>query len=246
MAASGGGKDHARNAIKEAFLAAGLAEHLGGNRLASGAGLLTALRRQPASLFQIDEFGQFLASIIDKRRAPKHLAEIWDLLTELSTSAGSTFFGAEYADQKLKPREDIIQPCCAIHATTVPDTFWPALRSGSLQDGSLARFLIFRIDRRHSRPQPIAGVAGRRAGRRSSTRSKPIAAGVPGFASGNLAGTGAPSVRPDPYPVPMTPDAEQLFDELDTEITEPSAPSQPIAATAPSSPVSGRTPPRWR
>ena len=139
MAASGGGKDHARNAIKEAFLAAGLAEHLGGNRLASGAGLLAALRRQPASLFQIDEFGQFVASIIDKRRSPKHLAEIWDLLTELSTSAGSTFFGAEYADQKLKPREDIIQPCCAIHATTVPETFWPALRSGSLQDGSLAR-----------------------------------------------------------------------------------------------------------
>ena len=134
----------------------------------------TALRRQPASLFQIDEFGQFLGSIIDKRRAPKHLAEIRDLLTELSTSAGSTFFGAEYADQKLKPREDIIQPCCAIHATTVPETFWTALRSGSLQDGSLARFLIFRStddipdrNRRRSALSDVPPAADRRAsGRR--------------------------------------------------------------------------------
>jgi hypothetical protein len=31
--------------------------------------------------------------------------------SRVSTSAGSTFFGAEYADQKLKPRQDIIQPC---------------------------------------------------------------------------------------------------------------------------------------
>jgi Protein of unknown function (DUF3987) len=219
MAASGGGKDHARNAIKEAFLAAGLAEHLGGNRLASGAGRLAALRRQPASLFQIDEFGQFLASIIDKRRSPKHLAEIWDLLTELSTSAGSTFFGAEYADQKLKPREDIIQPCCAIHATTVPDTFWPALRSGSLQDGSLARFLIFRstedIPDRNRSSKPLTDVPASLI-----DALQAIAAGVPGFASGNLAQTGAPSVRPEPYPVPMTPDAEQLFEDLDQEITD--------------------------
>ena len=61
MAGSGGGKDHARSCIKEAFIAAGLQRYLGGNRIASGSGLLTALYRQPSSLFQIDEFGQFLA-----------------------------------------------------------------------------------------------------------------------------------------------------------------------------------------
>jgi hypothetical protein len=41
MAGSGGGKDHARGAIKEAFIAAGLHRYLGGNRIASGSGLLT-------------------------------------------------------------------------------------------------------------------------------------------------------------------------------------------------------------
>ena len=81
--AIGGGKDHARGAIKEAFIAAGLQRYLGGNRIASGSGLLTALYRQPSSLFQLDEFGQFLGNIVNKRHAPKYLAEIWDLLTEL-------------------------------------------------------------------------------------------------------------------------------------------------------------------
>ncbi|MDG4574458.1 MAG: PriCT-2 domain-containing protein [Defluviicoccus sp.] len=219
LAVSGGGKDHARNAIKEAFLAADLATYLGGNRIVSGAGLLTALYRQPASLFQIDEFGQFLASIIDKRRAPKHLAEIWDLLTELSTSAGSTFFGAEYADQHLKPRQDIIQPCCGIHATTVPDTFWTALRSGSLQDGSLARFLLFRstedIPDRNRTATALSTVPADLVEALQS-----IAAGVVRPNRGNLVGTDAPTVIPDPHTVPMALEAQQLFDALDEELTQ--------------------------
>lgn len=218
MAASGGGKDHARNAIKEALLAAGLSDHIGGNKLASGAGLLSALHRQPSSLFQIDEFGQFLGIIIDKRRAPKHLAEIWDLLTELSTSAGNTFFGTEYADQKQRPRQDIIQPCCAIHATTVPETFWAALRNGSLHDGSLARFLIFRspddIPDRNRTPRSVSEIPADLI-----AALKAVATGVPNSAKGNLAGVPAATVKPDPFAVPMTPEAERLFDELDAEIT---------------------------
>ena len=79
IAESGGGKDHARKAIKELLVQAGLSHHLAGERLASGAGLITALVRQPAALFQIDEFGRFLANVIDKRRAPKYLSEIWPL-----------------------------------------------------------------------------------------------------------------------------------------------------------------------
>src|SRR5262245_9042008 len=78
IAESGGGKDHARKAIKEILVQAGLSHHLGGERLGSSAGLITALVRQPAALFQIDEFGRFLAHVVDKRRAPKYLSEIWD------------------------------------------------------------------------------------------------------------------------------------------------------------------------
>ena len=219
MAGSGGGKDHARGAIKEAFIAAGLQRYLGGNRIASGSGLLTALYRQPSSLFQLDEFGQFLGNIVNKRHAPKYLAEIWDLLTELSTSAGGTFFGAEYADQKQRPRQDIAQPCCCVHATTVPEPFWAALQEGSMVDGSLARFLVFQTDDdvpdRNRRPKPVGDVPDELI-----EALQAIVAGVPGHGRGNIAAlVEGPMIVPDPYPVPMAPEAEQLFDELDEELT---------------------------
>jgi hypothetical protein len=219
MAASGGGKDHARSAIKEAFIAAGLHRYLGGNRIASGSGLLAALHRQPSSLFQLDEFGQLVGNIVNKRHAPKYLAEIWDLLTELYTSAGGTFFGAEYANQKERPREDIVQPCCCLHATTVPEPFWAALQEGSLVDGSLARFLVFQTDDhvpdRNRDPRPVSDVPAELI-----EALQAIVAGVPGHGKGNLAALAeGPMIVPDPVVVPMAPEAAQLLDQLDQEVT---------------------------
>ncbi|WP_395663466.1 PriCT-2 domain-containing protein [Aestuariivirga sp.] len=217
IAESGGGKDHARKVIKEVFVQGGLAAHLGGERLASGAGLITALSRQPASLFQIDEFGKFVANVVDKRRAPKHLTEIWDLFTELATSAGTTFFGAEYADQRERPRQDIIEPCACIHGVTAPGPFWEALNSGALQDGSLARFLIFRSEE---------GIPDRNRQPGTAT-DLPVdlmdailaVAGVGVKGAGNLAATGAPSTRPESLVVPMDEEARAIFDELDDHMT---------------------------
>jgi hypothetical protein len=62
IADSGSGKNHAREVINELFVEARVGHYLGGNEIASGAGLLTAIHRQPAILFQIDEFGIFLGA----------------------------------------------------------------------------------------------------------------------------------------------------------------------------------------
>ncbi|MBL0115859.1 MAG: PriCT-2 domain-containing protein [Sphingomonadales bacterium] len=78
IADSGSGKNHSREIINEVLFEAGLANHLGGNKIASGAGLLTALHRQPAILFQIDEFGMFLSAAADRKRSPRHITEILD------------------------------------------------------------------------------------------------------------------------------------------------------------------------
>ena len=61
---SASGKDHARQSIVNVFVAAGLRRFIGGSRLPSGAGLLTALGRQPTSIFQLDEFGAWLKKAI--------------------------------------------------------------------------------------------------------------------------------------------------------------------------------------
>jgi hypothetical protein len=218
LAESGGGKDHARKAIKEMFTQAGFASHLGGERLASGAGLISALTRQPSSLFQIDEFGKFMANVVDKHRAPKHLSEIWDLFTELATSAATTFMGAEYADQKERPRQDIIQPCACVHGVTAPGPFWESLSTGSLQDGSLARFLVFRteddIPDRNRTPRSLRDVP------------QPLLDALKAVASagsnhrGNLAQTGGATIVPAPLLVKMDSSALMVFDDLDLEMTK--------------------------
>lgn len=217
IAESGGGKDHARKVIKEVFVQGGLAAHLGGERLASGAGLITALSRQPASLFQIDEFGKFVANVVDKRRAPKHLTEIWDLFTELATSAGTTFFGAEYADQRERPRQDIIEPCACIHGVSAPAPFWEALNGGALQDGSLARFLIFRseegIPDRNRQPGQTSDISGELMDAVLAVAD----VGIKG--AGNLARIGAPTTRPESLIVPMDGEARVVFDDLDDVMT---------------------------
>ena len=217
LAESGGGKDHARKAIKEMFAQAGFASHLGGERIASGAGLIAALTRQPASLFQIDEFGKFMANVVDKHRAPKHLSEIWDLFTELATSAATTFLGAEYADQKERPRQDIIQPCACVHGVTAPGPFWDSLSTGSLQDGSLARFLVFRSDDdipdRNRSPRPLRGVP------KPLIDALKAVSNVGSSRRGNLAQSGSAATAPEPLTVAMEPAALVVFDDLDLEMT---------------------------
>lgn len=143
IADSGSGKNHSREIVNELFFEAGLVDQLGGNKIASGAGLLSALHRQPASLFQIDEFGMFLSAAADRRRSPRHITEIRDNMTELCIAAGGVFVGAGYANRDGKnARRDINQPCLCVYGTTTPVHFWNALQSANAVDGSLARFII--------------------------------------------------------------------------------------------------------
>ena len=218
IAESGGGKDHPRKAIKEALFAAGLSAHLGGERIASGAGLISALVRQPAVLFQIDEFGRFMANVVDKRRAPKHLSEIWDLLTELATSSATTFFGAEYADQKERPRQDIIEPCACVHGVSAPGPFWDAVKSGLLQDGSLARFLVFRSAEDIPDRNRWRGSVSQAPDELIAALQQVAAVGA-NSGRGNLHNVGAPVVKPNPLVVRMDADAVAMFDLLDDDIT---------------------------
>ena len=70
IADSGSGKNHSREIVNELFVEAGLGHYLGGNKIASGAGMLTAIHRQPSILFQLDEFGMFLSAAADRKRSP--------------------------------------------------------------------------------------------------------------------------------------------------------------------------------
>ena len=212
IAGSSGGKDHARVIIKQAFFDAGLKDYLGGGDLASGTGMITALEKHPCRIFLIDEAGKFVKSVTAKS-VGTHREAIWTKLTELFTSAGSVFLGQEFADQKARPRVDIVQPCACIWGTTVPEPLWFALSSGAKTDGSLARFLIFQTDQNYPDrrkglkvgPLPIGLIEGLQA----VARGAGGASDLPEL----------PDAEPAPYIVPQTTEADAMLDAITDEQT---------------------------
>jgi hypothetical protein len=218
MAGSGGGKDHARRCAKRALHAAGLERYLGGEDFASSAGLLTSLQRHPARLFQVDEFGKFLQLVLSPR-APGHKAAIWSELTKLYTSAAEPYIGAEYADQKERPRVTIEQPCACLWGVTVPGPFWSALEGGALADGSLARFLVFLTDDDYPERNDAPVLPDVPADLLCALQA--IAAGVPGHDhGGDLAAAMEASAPIRPYTVPLTAEAEAAMAAMRREATE--------------------------
>ncbi len=231
VADSGSGKNHSREVINDLFLAAGLVDHLGGNKIASGAGLLTAVHRQPAILFQIDEFGMFLSAAADRRRSPHHITAILDNMTELYTAAGSIFLGAEYANRDgHNERRDINQPCLCVYGTTTPVRFWSALEGANVVDGSLARFIILPTEDDYPEENPGSGL---RVPPASLVDGLRLIASGGGRQTGNLAGrTAGPETAVDPMVVPMHDAAREAFGALGREITQELREARGTAFTA--------------
>ena len=219
IAESGAGKNHSRVVINELFRKAGLLQYLGGNKIASGAGFIAAIQRQPASLFQLDEFGMFLSAAADRKRSPRYICEILDLMTELYTTSGTTYFGVEYAtNQNDNAHRSIHQPCACIYGTTTPVHFWQALQTANTADGSLARFLIMQSE--NDFPDSNEQFGAIDAPQDLIDRLILIHRGG-GKLSGNLTDVGAVAeVAVEPRVVPMAAGAKKQFNLLDHELIE--------------------------
>jgi len=214
---SGAGKNNSRLVINELLRRAGLLQYLGGNKIASGSGLLTALSRQPSPLFQLDEFGMFLSAAVDRKRSPRYVCEILDLLTELYTTSGTTYFGIEYAQSQADAaRRPIHQPCVCVYGTTTPVHFWQALQATNVADGSLARFLILQTEEDFPDSNKDFGVIDPPQG--LIDRLLLIHQGG-GKLSGNLSDIGGvDQVSPTPRVVPMSDKAKAGFKALDRDL----------------------------
>jgi len=221
VADSGAGKDHARKVNKNILFQAGLNDLEGNEDLASDAGLVAAVEHQPAILFQLDEFGRFLRTIGDPKRAP-HLFNVLGALMKLFSSADTVFRGKAYADRKRNKIVD--QPCVSLYGTTVPEHFFESLTGDSLNDGFIARLLVFEAEATPPRqraaerpvPQPILEAA------RWWGDFQP---------GGNLR-----NEHPEPLIVPCTDEANGHFDRLaatvDAELARPDGDGRSLWARA--------------
>ena len=221
VAPSGAGKDHARKVNKNALFAADMVEHEGNEDLASDAGLVTAVETEPAILFQIDEFGRFLRTIGDPKKAP-HLFNVLTALMKLYSSADTIFRGKAYADAKRNKVVD--QPCVSVYGTTVPEHFYESLTADSLSDGFIARLLVFEANttpaRQRVKARPVPEAIKQAAAWWGSFK--------PG---GNLA-----AEHPEPLVIEATPEAGALFDALaamvDVELGKPDQAGRSVWARA--------------
>jgi len=155
IAPSGAGKDNARKVNKRILCAAGLTALEGPEDLASDAGLVAAIAKQPAILFQIDEFGRFLQTIGDPKKAA-HLFNVISVLMKFFSSASTVYKGKAYADSSRN--RSIIQPCVSLFCTSVPEPFYESLTTASLKDGFMARMLVFESSDRPPRQRVKATV----------------------------------------------------------------------------------------
>jgi len=212
IAASGAGKEHARKVNKNILFAADLIEHDGSEDLASDAGLLAAVEIEPAILFQIDEFGRFLRTIGDPKKAP-HLFNVLTALMKLYSSADTVFRGKAYADPKRNKVID--QPCVSVYGTTVPEHFFESLTADSLSDGFIARLLVFEAETTPARQRV-----------RATPPPDSIVASAAWWGAFNPGGNLA-AEHPEPLVITTTPEAGVIFDRLashvDARIGEPDA-----------------------
>lgn len=221
VAPSGAGKDNARKVNKNILFAADMVEHEGNEDLASDAGLVTAVEAQPAILFQIDEFGRFLRTIGDPKKAP-HLFNVLTALMKLYSSADTVFRGKAYADKKRNKVVD--QPCVSVYGTTVPEHFFESLTADSLSDGFIARLLVF---------EAAETPARQRA--RATGVPDAIKQAAEWWGSFKPGGNLAPE-HPQPIVVEATPEAGAVFDALaamvDAELGRPDEAGRSLWARA--------------
>jgi putative DNA primase/helicase len=142
LAPTASGKEYPQFAINKLADAVGLSKHIAG-RPTSGTGLLTGISKAGGvNLVCIDEIGRYIGNITAKGSGGFQ-REIADYMVELFSSAGRTFKGRQYANEKTNPQVIIEQPhfCCL--GSTVEERLQAACSSAEVVDGFLNRWLVF-------------------------------------------------------------------------------------------------------
>jgi len=154
IAPTGAGKEHPRATIKQLLIAAGEEARLGPEGIASHAGVVSAVRQQPALLMQLDEIGRLLRATQSARLVP-HLYHIVTVLMKLYTSSGGLYIGDAYADMAQCVR--ITEPHLCIYGTTTPEAlFAGGISQDVFTEGLAGRVLLIEGDAMAERQSPAA------------------------------------------------------------------------------------------
>jgi hypothetical protein len=141
LGGSGSGKTSLVSPAKELLTLAKMTNIIGSDRIASGSGLLKMLSGNTPKVCFLDEFGHMLKQI-GAPGAGSHSKQIITEFTALYSAANTLFTGTAYA---TNPPDPIDSPHLCLFGMATPDQFWDAFGSSAMEDGSIARYLIFPI-----------------------------------------------------------------------------------------------------
>jgi len=154
LAGTAAGKNHSKVCIKELLIEAGLEEFIGGESIASGSGLLTAVSKKPAQIMHLDEFGMLMEAITDKRGA-SHMKIASKNITELYSASSGKYIGAQYADKKADPIV-IASPNLCIFGISTMEKYTSSINREAIASGELNRFVVMKAE--HDNPKRRRGV----------------------------------------------------------------------------------------
>lgn len=144
IAPTGGGKDALLSAPRVLLQEAGLRHLLGPGDFTSDAAIETSLRKRPAQLMPLDEFGK-LAQAMAGARAPIFLKLAVKALLEIypRSAPGSEWTGKQHADPaRDNAGEPIFVPTLSILGVSTPEGFFEGMTEQSLDDGFLNRLTL--------------------------------------------------------------------------------------------------------
>lgn len=207
---TGIGKEHARKLIKLMFAQTGV-RGFGAEKLSSRSAIERTISATPSPIYLIDEFGHYISSILNPN-SNSHLRDVSTMFLELYGSSSSKFFGTDKANAKENPRWEIDQPSANIYGCSTPETFWEALTSKAIRDGSLNRFLIFNAPQERppaNEPGLIREIPGELTNLVHQYSNQSINPDV----RGNATEEGIPN----PVVISATDGARQIFKQFQTE-----------------------------
>lgn len=154
LAPTSAGKDHPQRCIDDLAQACGLAGHVMAEPT-SGTAMLTGIAKGDCiSMLLIDEIGRFFGNLSLKSSAGFQ-REIMDNVVKLFSSAGRTYRGRQYANERENPQVVLHQPHFCFLGATVPERLAASVSSAEMIDGFLNRWLVFASDVRPDKQRGI-------------------------------------------------------------------------------------------
>jgi hypothetical protein len=149
---SGAGKERPLSACKQMAKSAGLFEKLiGVEEVASDAGIISAVMKQPSQVMLLDEVS-FLINAANNRQSGSHLVNVIGTMLKLYSSSHTTFKSKSYAD--LDKVTYVDQPCVSMYGCSTPKGLFSALTSKDITNGLLSRAVLFNAGDHDPRGHP--------------------------------------------------------------------------------------------